>query len=416
MNHLKKIITFLFFIGLTCCTQKIEEPVVKIQNTGAEDRAYTISMMQKVADPVFVPLSQNRLKEVIPRKAWETRENAIHTSRLQAFGRTLSGMAPWLSLGVDDTEEGKLRAKYIDLALKGIINGTNPEGVDYLLKEKEVRESIVHLAYLAFPLLVAQDQLWEPLTEIQKRHVIECLKVHRQFVPPNNNWLLFSAIIESAIWKFSGEHEMEYITHAIESHLGWYLGDGTYSDGEQFHWDYYNSYVIQPLLLEVLYTAKDMNHPLKDHLPKVEARAGRYAEVIEHLISPEGTFPVIGRSSVYRIAPLNIVGYVSYRSGLPKKLEPGSTRAALTSVIGRMMGATGTFDENGWLTAGLVGEQIDARDNYNYTGALYFCSLGFTHLGVPADDPFWTQPAGKWFQQKVWSGDAVSNQKPYYEK
>lgn len=39
---------------------------------------------------------------------------------------------------------------------------------------------------------------------------------------------------------------------ALDSHKAWYKGDGIYGDGAEFHLDYYNSYVIHPLLLQVL--------------------------------------------------------------------------------------------------------------------------------------------------------------------
>ena len=42
--------------------------------------------------------------------------------------------------------------------------------------------------------------------------------------------------------------------HSLRQHDEWYKGDGMYGDGPQFHWDYYNSYVIQPMLLNVLDT------------------------------------------------------------------------------------------------------------------------------------------------------------------
>lgn len=76
------------------------------------------------------------------------------------------------------------------------------------------------------------------------------------------------------------------------------------------------------------------------------------------------------------------------------------------------MEAPRTFDENGYLYAGVVGKQEGARDVYNFTGALYMCAMGLSHLGIPADDPFWSAPADKWFQQRVWSGDPdIPNQK-----
>lgn len=32
----------------------------------------------------------------------------------------------------------------------------------------------------------------------------------------------------------------------------WYKGDGWYGDGPDFHFDYYNSFVIQPMIIQVL--------------------------------------------------------------------------------------------------------------------------------------------------------------------
>lgn len=378
--------------------------------TGLHDREYTIKLLSKISDPVLVPLSKEQLYKTIPRKDWETDNDNIQTSPLQAFGRTLSGIAPWLSLGADNTEEGTLRSKYIGLSVKGLINSTNPQSPDYMF-EKPTQQIIVHLAYLAYPLLIAPNQLWEPLTQAQKDNVIAALKIHRKFVPNESNWLLFPSVIECAIWKFTGECEMAPIEHAVNQHMKWFLGDGTYGDGPNLHWDYYNSYVIHPLLLETLKVCKEMGNPLGENLPEYIERGQRYAGVLEHMISPEGTFPVIGRSSTYRIAVFQELEYMAFRwNKLPESLNPGATRSAITAVIRRMMEAPGTFDENGWLNAGIVGHQINARDSYNYTGALYMCTMGLTHLGIPATDPFWTSPEAKWTQKRIWDGEDIPGQ------
>ena len=78
--------------------------------------------------------------------------------------------------------------------------------------------------------------------------------------------------------------------------MQWYKGDGVYGDGENFHWDYYNSYVIQPMLLEILHTPGNE----KALYAEVLKRAQRYAAIQERLISPEGTYPAVGRSLAYR--------------------------------------------------------------------------------------------------------------------
>ena len=42
---------------------------------------------------------------------------------LEAFGRLMAGMSPWLELGADTSEEGQLRKKYIALAQKSMEDG-----------------------------------------------------------------------------------------------------------------------------------------------------------------------------------------------------------------------------------------------------------------------------------------------------
>jgi len=387
--------------------------IAAVYNYGADDRDYTIKLLQKIADSVLVPLSENNLHKSIPTKDWETKENKaanLHTSALQAFGRTLSGIAPWLSLGANDSPEGKLREKYISIAQKSLINAINPESLDYMFKNP-THEFIVHIAFIAYPLLIAPKQLLDPLNASQKVMLVNALKMHREFKPYEKNWLLFSSVIESVIWKITGECEMSHIEYAVNKHMDWFLGDGIYGDGPNFYWDYYNSYVIQPFLLETLRVCKEMGSPLAEFLPESIVRGQRYSEILEHLISPEGTFPAIGRSSVYRIAVFQLLEYMAFRwEKLPESLNPGATRAALTTVIKRMMDAPGTFDKDDWLTAGIVGEQLNARDDYNYTGSLYMCAIGLMHLGMPADSPFWTQKAEKWTQQRIWSGEDLPSQ------
>ena len=70
--------------------------------------------------------------------------------------------------------------------------------------------------------------------------------------PGNNNWLLFSAMVECGLKEFSGEWNFPTVERALTSHREWYKGDGVYGDGADFHLDYYNSYVIHPMLLQIL--------------------------------------------------------------------------------------------------------------------------------------------------------------------
>lgn len=368
------------------------------------DRAYSVDVLTRVARPVLTALAEGKLKQSLPVHEWEV--SRTNYTGLEALGRTLAGIAPWLELGPDKTKEGKLRAEFIELSVKAIAHGTDPKSPDYL-NFTQGGQPLVDAAFLAHGLLRAPKHVWAKLTPAQQTNVVTALKATRKIKPYESNWLLFSAMVEAALWQFTGECELKPIEYAVQRHMEWYLGDGTYGDGPEHHWDYYNSFVIQPMLLEVLRVCRDKKHPLGELYPKVLARAQRYASVQERMISPEGTYPVIGRSSAYRFGALQHLATVALLRELPEDVKPAAVRSALTAVVRRTMEASGTFDEKGWLQVGAVGHQPSIREGYIATGSLYLCLTGLVHLGLPADDPFWTAPAEAWTQQRIWAGQDV---------
>lgn len=377
---------------------------------GAADREYTVQALDRIARPVLTALSKGELKTTLPLgPGEEARKDVTH---LEALGRTLVGISAWLSLGGDETPEGRLRAEFITLSQKAVIQATDPTSQDFL-NFTFGSQPLVDAAFLAQALLRAPDQLWKQLTPAQQTNVINALKATRGIKPYESNWLLFSALVEAALWEFTGTCDKAAITKALEKHEEWYLGDGTYGDGPQFHWDYYNSFVIQPALIDVLEVCKRKNDPLSKMLPNVIGRARRYAEVQERMISPEGTYPVIGRSSAYRFGAFQVLSQMAWRRQLPKETSPAAVRCALTAVIRRTLEAPGTFDDRGWLRAGAVGYQPALRDNYVSTGSLYLCTAGLLHLGLPPGDPFWTAPAAAWTQKRIWAGENVPGDHHY---
>lgn len=369
--------------------------------SGSAARAYSVKVLTRLAEPVLTALSQNKLKEQMPGSEWEGSRRAF--APLEACGRLLAGMAPWLELGPDETPEGKTRARFIRLAAQSLGNAVDPHAPDFM-NFTNGGQPLVDSAFLGHALLRAPVQLWGNLNGAQQTNLLNALKTTRRIKPGNNNWLLFSAMIEAALWKYSGDCQMAPIQTAVEKHLEWYKGDGTYGDGPEFHWDYYNSYVIQPMLLDVLRVCVEKHHPLGKHYGLILQRARRYAAVQERLISPEATFPVIGRSSSYRFGSFQLLSQLALRHELPPELEPAAVRSGLAAVIRRMIEAPGTFDEQGWLQVGVVGFQPSIRESYISTGSLYLCAVGLLHLGLPPDDPFWTEPDHPWTQKRIWSG------------
>jgi hypothetical protein len=139
----------------------------------------------------------------------------------------------------------------------------------------------------------------------------------------------------------------------------------------------------------------------------------RFNVLLERLISPEGTFPAIGRSATYRMGAFQTLALAAWKYGLPKVMTSGQVRSALTTVMKNMFAVEGNFSKEGFLQLGMVGHQPGIADYYTNNGSLYMTALVFLPLGLPVDAPFWTAPAEDWTQRKAWSGKPFP--KDYHE-
>ena len=139
---------------------------------------------------------------------------------------------------------------------------------------------------------------------------------------------------------------------------------------------------------------------LKTHLQRQQ----RFAVQLERLISPEGTYPCIGRSICYRFGVFHSLAHTCFYHRLPSNLPAGQVRSALTALIRRQISAKNTFDAQGWLTIGFSGHQLDMSETYINTGSTYMCAAVFLPLGLPASDPFWSEPWQPWTNLKAWKG------------
>ena len=372
--------------------------------TGENDRRYWVSVLEKIARPVLENLARRALKKNMPV---EEQPDAMRrpVTHLEAFGRLLCGLAPWLAAESLTGDELKLQSEFLKLAQSSLDAATDPQSPDFM-NFSDGGQPLVDAAFLAQGILRAPKVLWVPLEPRVKAQVIAALKSsHKIGTPKNNNWVMFAATIETALLEFGQPTLADRLENCVEKMLGWYCGDGAYGDGDFFHFDYYNSFVIQPMLVDVLQTLVKHDAAFLPALTTVLQRARRFAEIQERLIAPDGTFPSIGRSMAYRFGAFQTLALMAWRHDLPEHVKPAQVRCALTAVIRKMIEAPGTFDANGWLQIGFCGHQPAIGESYISTGSLYLCSAGLLPLGLPPADEFWTAPAAKWTQQKLWSGE-----------
>jgi hypothetical protein len=368
------------------------------------DRDLWIAVMRRLADPVLTNLANGTLKARMPveQAAGADRRSVTH---LEALGRLIAGIAPWLELPAEDTPEGRIRVEYAGLARRAIARAVDPVSPDFLNFTRD-RQPLVDAAFLAQGLLRAPRALRDDLDPAAKRHLIAALESTRSIVPNYNNWLLFTATVEAGLKSLGADWDRLRVDYALRQHEQWYKGDGTYGDGAEFHWDYYNSFVIHPMLIDVLDVCKDEHAAWKDLAGRVATRARRYAAIQERLIAPDGSFPAIGRSLAYRFGAFHLLAQMALRHSLPQGVSPAQVRSALTAIIRRSIDAPETFDADGWLRIGFCGHQPGVGETYISTGSVYLCAVGLLPLGLPPADEFWSAPAQPWTSARAWSGQA----------
>ena len=374
------------------------------------DRELWAGILYQMAAPVLSNMSEGKLQEnmlVELSPTWDGRDKRV--TYMECFGRLMAGLAPWLSLPDDDTAEGIQRKQLREWALKSYAQSVDPESKDYLLWRKE-GQPLVDAAYIAESFLRGYDALWVPLDDLTKQRYIAEFQQLRRVDPPYTNWLLFSSTVECFLKKAGAQTDYYRITSALRKVDEWYVGDGWYSDGEDFAFDYYNSFVIHPMYvecLEVMTNGGKQNiwNVKGGNFPNALKRMQRFGMILERFVSPEGTFPVFGRSITYRTGVLQPLALLSLRGWLPKELPVGQVRAAMTAVIQRMFGDNRNFNAEGYLTLGFNGSQPNISDWYTNNGSLYLASLAFLPLGLPADAPFWTDAPQPWTSKKAWGGE-----------
>jgi hypothetical protein len=312
-------------------------------------------------------------------------------SHFEALARTLAGIAPWLELEELPEAEINLQKRFRDLArmsLESIFDNHSDDYVDF----KTAKQELVEAAHLVLAFTRAPNQLWELLSDELKHKIILGLMSARKITPYLNNWILFSGVIDAFLISKNVLKDGKKIQTVINKFDSWYVGDGCYKDGPNFHLDYYNSIAIHPMILTIVDLIADKISS-KNTWDVVLSRAQRYSKLLERMISPEGALPTLGRSLCYRTGVLHLLADLTIKELLPDGLGFGVIQSAMSTVIRRQFAPSESWDQLGFLKIGWVGHQEDLAEFYISVGSLYMCLMSFLPLGLTAEHDFWTSTA-----------------------
>ena len=398
------------FLMLALVMVLVPADAKKAKKAAKSDREYWTEQAYKMAQPVLENMARGELQKNMVTEfspSFDNRNRKV--VYMETFGRLMAGIAPWLALPDDDTAEGKQRKQLREWALAAYKNSVDPASPDYLVWGA-AGQNLVDAAYIAESFIRAYDALWVPLDDVTKQRYLTEFKKLRKIEPPYTNWFLFSSTIESFIAKVTQRKDYDdfRVMMTIRKVEEWYVGDGWYADGPVFAFDYYSSYVFHAMYLETLQNMIDAKANTRleyqKYYDRALKRAQKFSIILERFISPEGTFPVIGRSTPYRMAAMQPLALMAWYQKLPKDITNGQVRAALTKVMHRMYDQQNNYNDAGFLTIGFCGSQPGTADWYTNNGSLYMTSLSLMPLGLPADHDFWTCPAEPWTQVKAWGG------------
>ncbi|MCI9095885.1 MAG: DUF2264 domain-containing protein [Lachnospiraceae bacterium] len=365
-----------------------------------------LDALLRIVSPVLDSLERGQLKKDLPLSFHEERADF---APLEAFGRGMLGLAPWLEAESEDLEarERALQEKYRAKAIKCIAMATDPDSPDFMVFDRG-GQPLVDTAFLAHAIVRAPKALAGSLSPEVRHNLAEAFRSSRQITPGSSNWLFFSAMVEAGLYILGEPYDLVRVLYALRTFQGWYKGDGVYGDGAMLHCDYYNSFVIQPMYVDLVKLFADKSPEIEAMGGTVIARAARYASVLERMIGPEGYYPVVGRSICYRFGAFQMLSQAALQHELEEGVSPASVRCGLTAVIRRVMSAPDMFDEKGWLLPGVYGYQPELAEGYINIGSLYLCSAVFLPLGLSGKDEFWSGAEEEWSGKKVWSGGHIS--------
>ena len=110
------LVVFSFcLLGDTFAKRKVEEP--------PSDRQQWADLCYKIAQPILENMSKGELQKNMQLElspTWDGRDKRV--AYMEAFGRLMAGISPWLSLPADNTAEGQQRRQLQEWALQAYKN------------------------------------------------------------------------------------------------------------------------------------------------------------------------------------------------------------------------------------------------------------------------------------------------------
>lgn len=296
-------------------------------------------------------------------------------SKTEGFSRPLWGLAPlWAG--------GHEMADFDKIYLKGLINGTDPNHLEYFGDYTCCNQNFVEMAAIGLALIICPQKIWDPMSDGERENLTKWLWQINKFDMYPCNWKFFPVLVNLGLKNVGAEYDKKKIADAITDINSYYRGNGWYSDGPNWRVDYYVPFAIY--FYGLIY-AKVMEKEDHENCRIFKERATEFAKDFIYWFSDDGSALPYGRSLTYRFAQCAffsaciIAGIEPFSMGVMKGIIARNIEYWMNQPI---------FDNDGILTIGYAYGNINMAEEYNAFGSPYWALKSFLILSLPDDHEF----------------------------
>src|ERR1700730_16194808 len=250
-------------------------------------------------------------------------DNGADIDALEGLSRIAPVIAAWLASGrpeiIMDLHGNPLDLR--QLLHDGIVNGTDPANAAYWQRITNDQQ-LVEAADVARTLWMVRGVGIVSPDELERAGV--WLRQINEFKFPDDNpgnWQLFPVLINVVLRSLRQPADDDSVAIHFRRLLDFYRGDGWFSDGAGYKFDYYNAWAIHYELFWLRQISPGFGGD------QIAEAMRRFVENYAYLIGPKG-FPILGRSICYRLAaPAPLIA-----AALDGIENPGRARRALDAI------------------------------------------------------------------------------------
>nr|WP_307474827.1 DUF2264 domain-containing protein [Paenibacillus harenae] len=297
------------------------------------------------------------------------------TAEMEGFSRVLWGLAPLASGGGDSA--------LWDIYREGIRNGTNPGHAEYWGVVNDYDQKLVEMASFGLAMALAPEQVWQPLSEVEKGRFYDWFNQINGRTVYDCNWLFFLVMVNLGFKKLGLPYDREQMDANLDRIDEFYLSDGWYSDGIGGHCDYYGPFAIH--YYGLIY-ADWMGEEDPKRAALYKERAAAFAKDFIYWFAGDGSALPYGRSLTYRFSQAAFWSVLAY-AGV--EVFPYGVMKGIVLRHLRWWFAQPIFEADGRLSIGYAYPNLVMAENYNAPGSPYWAFKTFLPLALPEEHPFW---------------------------